>query len=171
VSFKSFEDPRSLNTLFDALLHVCRESASHEGANVLNSFLSLSSFDRRQLTAQEIDHATKSELDVLGPGGFLPQIEMSFDFTDRFVEPIIKQMPEAIYQELRDHISWGHCFGLVMPGYFELPLEVIALGATLKAFRDREIPQPIKKWIDEATIKYGREAVDKFVHYLDSSKR
>jgi hypothetical protein len=162
VSFKSHEDQKQIDQLFSALLVACREFASRIGADRLSRTLSISDFSDRPITRDELLAVNSCEIDVLAAHGYASKLDISFNYTEKFVDPVIRKMPETQFRGLRDAICRNQCFALILPRYLELKPEIIAVAATLKAFNGLEIPEEIGEWIATATEKYGRDAVGSF---------
>jgi hypothetical protein len=169
ASLKCFEATRSLQAIFNEFLKVCRTLAQRSATVSLADVLRLSEFTDRDLTSDEILSMNRCEIEILRAHKFQARLELSFDYTERFVDAALRGMEGA--PQLKEEISKGHCFALLSVRYLDFVPEAVAVAATQRALAGREIPEVIGEWFRGVLARHGRDAIDAAVELLEQQQK
>jgi hypothetical protein len=171
ASFKTFEAMRSMQVIFNALISVARELAQRKAPAVLKQILQLSDLADRELSEAEIIAMNLCEIDVLKAHNFQAKLPVSFDWTERFVEPELQKIEKGEAGALRDRMTKCHCCALLSVKYLEFVPEAIAVAVARRGFAERGIPRAVGEWMREAEGRIGAEAIEAAAELLEQQQR
>jgi hypothetical protein len=169
ASLKSFECMKTMQLIFLSVLDICRGLRNAKNEASLQQILGLSDFGDRPLTQDEIIAMNQCEIDILKAHHFQAKLDLSFDFTEKFVEPVLAAAPAS--GQTRDRISKHHCYPLLSTRYLEYHPEAIAVAVTRKVLGDADLPDQIAHWIDDATNRHTTDAIEAAMRFLEQQQK
>jgi hypothetical protein len=165
ASCKSFEIIKPISEIMKALLCSCDKlSKDHKKkgtSELLKQCMGLDNFNDRSPTETELLAVRKAELDVLESHSFKSYIPLSFDITEKIVDPVIKNLDPSLCAAIQKEMRKIHCVALCCDGYLEMPLDVVAMIVTEKSFGNWKIPDAIQNWIRNVAKDNAETVVEK----------
>jgi hypothetical protein len=169
ASLKSFECMKTMQRIFVCVLDVCRSLRNAKNEASLQQVLGISDFADRPLTQDEIVSMNQCEIDILKAHSFQAKLDLSFDFTEKFVDPVLAAAPNG--GQTRDRISKHHCYALLSTTYLDYHTEAIAVAVTRKVLGDGDLPNPVAHWIADATGRHTPGAIEAAMRFLEQQQK
>lgn len=159
---KQNEISKSMPYILSCLLNVCREFSKKMSIEALKNIIGLDDFTNRQITNEEIVMVNNCELDLIEANEFQMMIDMPFSYTTEFVSPNIASLPSDTSKTIDDNLLRYLCVILCSEHCNDFHPEIMAVAASLYAFNgvEVEMPEQIKKWINDVIEKYGKQQID-----------
>jgi hypothetical protein len=160
---------KTMQRIFLSVLEVCRGLRNAKNEASLQQALGLLDFSDRPLTQEEILSMNQCEIDILKSHRFQAKLDLSFDFTEKFVDPLLPTMPNG--GPIRDRISKHHCYALLSTKYLDYNPEAIAVAVTRKVLGDSNLPDQIAQWIGDAADRHTPDEIETAMRFLEQQQK
>ena len=161
-SCKMNENVRTMQQIYSELLNCCRDASNRIGRQKLIDNLGRSNFDDCQITPAEVNEVNECELNLLEAGGFNMKLDLPFNYTNKYVVPYFKDVPNEIRSDWKNKLTRNICVLLCIQKTAEMPACVLAVAATINAFEGiAQIPGETEAWIRQVEEEHGVEGINK----------
>ena len=136
-SCKYYNEKRSLDLIFSVLGKLCDTINSPILKKIIENIQFL---DNYEIHPNEIELATRAELDILDSLEFNINIELPFNYIELWKPYLITQIPEKLRIQLFTNISIDICHIICSDNYLDLPPELTAAVAFFDSI-EHEFPE------------------------------